>query len=237
MDSRTERIHDEVNDLLAAHVLGALSEEEDRAVRAHVLECEKCAEEAEGYLRATDTLAAAVPHEPLPHGFADAVVARVSAEREPQAVAPIRRRWRYFVATFTAIASVAAIVMGVLLIDARNDLATNEEVLAAIIQSDAGISLQGQAGAVARVVPTTRGSSLVVANLDSPPEGKTYELWFLSGRLDLISSAGTFEPSDDVFVFETELSVEDFDGAAVTIEPDGGSPKAGPTGDFVLTST
>jgi anti-sigma-K factor RskA len=236
MDRRMGLTHDEMKDLLAAYVLGALPEEEHRVVQAHVWECEECAEEAEGYIQAADTLAAAVPHEPLPPGFADAVVARVSAEREPQAVAPARRGWRYVLATLTAIASVAAIVLGVLLIDARSDLATNEEVLAAIIESDAGIALQGQEGAVARVVPTARGSSLVVANLNSPPESKTYELWFLPGRPEPIS-AGTFEPSDDVFVFETELSIEDFDGAAVTIEPDGGSPKPGPTGDFVLTST
>jgi anti-sigma-K factor RskA len=228
--------HEELKELLGAYALGALSEDERRAVQAHLRECDECRAEADSYMYATDALAATVSPVPLPAGFAGTILDRVAPPEKQRARPRPSRRWAIAAVGLAAATSLAAIVLAFLFVDARSDLQTNEEVLAGVLQSDEGVALQGSGDSVARVVPTPQGSALVVANLGTPPEEKTYELWFLPGRPEPVS-AGTFDPSGDIFVFRTELSIQDYDEAAVTIEPRGGSRGPGPSGPFVLTST
>lgn len=229
-----ERTHEEMKVLLGAYVLGALAEDEQREVRAHVLECEECTIEADAYMQATDALATIVPPEPLPNGFADAVLRRVGRTPERRAATRLSRRWTLAAVAISAATSIAAIVLAVFLVDARNDLQTNQEVLAALIQGNEGIDLSGEGRAAATLVRVQDGAKLVIADLTEAPSGKTYQLWFLDESPEPVS-AGTFDASGDLFVFETDLSPAGFTDAAVTIEPRGGS--RAPTGRMVLTST
>jgi anti-sigma-K factor RskA len=91
------------------------------------------------------------------------------------------------------------------------------------------LKVQGD-GAVGAVVPADEGSVFVVEGLEDIPEDETYQLWLFEGETPV--SAGTFEVEDGRAVLETGRSLEGFSGAAVTVEPEGGS--RGPTSDPVL---
>lgn len=80
----------------------------------------------------------------------------------------------------------------------------------------------------------SRGLVFTALNLPTPPAGKTYQLWVLTGHSAPIS-AGLFKPDAGGRVsttFETPVDLPQPVGMAVTIEPDGGVPL--PTGDKYL---
>ncbi|MEA2207513.1 MAG: Anti-sigma-K factor rskA, partial [Blastocatellia bacterium] len=64
------------------------------------------------------------------------------------------------------------------------------------------------------------------------PDERTYQLWLIKGEEPV--SAGTFQVSDGLVMFETAKSIDGYSAAAVTVEPEGGSPT--PTGVQVVTS-
>ncbi len=92
-----------------------------------------------------------------------------------------------------------------------------------------GLKLAGPGGAVARMVPTADGATLFATGLDEAPDRHTYQLWLMEcDEPDVIetcdpTSAGTFNVSGGIAVLETGTSLEGFDRAAVTVEPEGGS--------------
>ena len=233
------RSHEELRQLVAPYVLGAVTGEEAALVRDHLVSCEECLAEADGYSTAASSLALAVPPEPLPRGFADRVLARVAEERpsaaEADRRASPRSRWR--LGRVLAYAS-AALVVGALalgLVDARRDEARARDLVEALVAGE-GMELSGD-GAAGRVVPTERGGLFVVAGLDPAPDGRDYQLWVMEdcgGEPCAPESAGTFDASDEPVVVEINRPVEDVVAAAVTLERDGGA--AAPTTDPVVTS-
>ncbi|MGH2756505.1 MAG: anti-sigma factor [Actinomycetota bacterium] len=225
--------HDEYRSMIAAYALGALPAEEERALRAHIVTCEECMAEADRFFDTSSKLALAVEPEELPPGLADRVLAAVREQRPAPAPTAAPRRRFGFVPVFAAAAlSLAVIVMGFFLIDTRNELRTDRQVLAALLRGDEGFELTGE-GAVARLVPTTSGSTLVATGLGEAPDDRVYQLWLLRGEEPV--SGGVFEATGELSVFRSDLVLEDFTGAAVTIEPTGGSDH--PTGRMVITSS
>ena len=79
-------------------------------------------------------------------------------------------------------------------------------------------------GARAELV-TLEGDRAVLVAEDMPPvpEGKTYQIWVIKG--DTPRPSGLFEPRGDTIAVVVENPVEGADAVAVTLEPDGGSPK------------
>ena len=67
---------------------------------------------------------------------------------------------------------------------------------------------------------------LVVWGMQEAPSNHTYQLWFMDDGRPV--SAGVFDVSDGLAVVEVDLSVEGFDGAAITVEPSGGSAEPRP---------
>jgi anti-sigma-K factor RskA len=112
----------------------------------------------------------------------------------------------------------------------RSDLNEERRIVATLLRSDDALRLVGE-DAVAAVVPSDGGSIFVGEGLDEVPDDKTYQLWLLDEDGRPIS-AGTFDVDDGRAVLETEQSLQGFSGAAVTVEPEGGSE--GPTSDPVL---
>lgn len=228
------RNHEEIKELIAAYVLGAVARSEVPLVRAHILTCDECMEEADRLAGIASSLALDVEDEPLPEGFADRIL-QTATEGDlpvPSEAAP-RRRWSFIPAFGGVALLLALIIVTASLFQVRSDLERKERALTALLHSDDGIELKGTSGATARMVPTASGSYFVVVGLHGAPSNHTYQLWLL--RDGAPTSGGTFDVTDGIALLETGISLERFDAAAVTIEPSGGSP--GPTTDPILTST
>lgn len=228
--------HDELKSLIAPYVLGAVSTEEERAVRSHILGCEECLREAESFSGAAGSLALAVDEAPVPAGFADAVIAKVQSERPEAAAAPPQAewwfRWRKVLAGVAAASVVATIVLASAFLAQRAQVQRYESAVPPLVHGE-GIRLAGAGGAVARMVPTADGATLFATGLDEAPDRHTYQLWLMRcDEPEVIetcdpTSAGTFDVSGGIAVLETQASLEGYDRAAVTVEPEGGSE--GPT--------
>lgn len=238
--------HEEVRESIPAYVLGAVPAEEMALIRAHILSCDECLAEADRFAETTSSLSLAVEPVPLPSGFADRVVAAATGEtasdvadagRVVTRVSRPRRglygfRWS-LVPTAAFIALIIAVsAVSVSLYQANQTAERERQAIAAIIQGHGGIDLQGPGGAVATLVPTESGSLFIASGLKEVPDEKTYQLWLTKG--DEPTSAGTFEVSEGLVMFESSKSINGYTGAAVTIEPAGGSPA--PTGVQVVRS-
>jgi anti-sigma-K factor RskA len=222
--------HEELKSLIAPYVLGAVPADEEPVIRAHLLACDECRAEAEGFSVVTAKLALAADPVPLPGGFTERVIKQVK-QGHPKHSAPLRRG-RIFAALGAAAVLLLTAVLAFSLVTTRSDLAEEQRIVSGLLRTEEGLRLAAD-GVVGAVLPTEDGSLFVVEGLDDIPENRTYQLWFLEGE-DPPVSAGTFEVDDGRAVLESNEDVEDFSGAAVTVEPEGGSP--GPTTDPVLAS-
>lgn len=236
--------HDELKTLIAPYVLGAVSAEEERTVRSHIMSCEECMSEAESLSGAAAGLALAVDEAPVPAGFADAVVARVQSERPQTRGVPVELawwsvRWRRALAAVGALGVVAALVLAGAYGALRARVGDYEAAIPPLVHGE-GLRLTGSGGAVARMVPTAEGATLFATGLDAAPDRHTYQLWLMECADPEVfetcdpTSAGTFDVSGGIAVLETRSRLEGYDRAAVTVEPEGGS--AGPTTTPVIDS-
>jgi anti-sigma-K factor RskA len=228
----TEKRHEELKALIAPYVLGAVPLEEEEEIRAHLLSCEECMREADDFSSASANLALAVEPKTLPDGFADNVLALVRDETTPAPATAVRpaRRWFSIPAFGIAALLIVAAVLSVVLVNVMGDLREERRITAALLRADA-IRLEG-GGAAAAVVQETGGALFVARDLPGAPGDDVYQLWFLGGERPV--SAGTFEASEGRVELRTGMSLEGVTGAAVTIEPAGGSEQ--PTTDAVLSS-
>jgi len=102
------------------------------------------------------------------------------------------------------------------------------------------INLTGQRaapGASARAFwSRSRGVVFTAANLPTLSPGRIYQLWFIAGKTPV--SAGLLAPPDAqgslTSTVATPIDLPNPDALAVSIEPTGGSPGPGPTGDIYL---
>lgn len=228
--------HEDLKALIAPYVLGAVSKEEERAIRSHIMSCEECMREAEGLSGAAAALALAVDEAPVPAGFADSVLARVEEERPETRGAPVMLdrwfRWRNAIAGVAVVSVAATIVLASALVALRGEVQRYESAVPPLVHGE-GMRLAGTGGAVARMVPTADGSTLFATGLDEAPDRHTYQLWLMEcvDPEDIETcdptSAGTFDVAGGIAVLETSASLEGYDRAAVTVEPEGGSE--GPT--------
>jgi anti-sigma-K factor RskA len=180
-------------------------------------------------------LAELVEPVPLPEGFEETILTKVRAER-PETSAPRERRW--WRARRPLIAGAAAVLVGVLgfttvsYVGSRARQRQYQETVAALVHDPDAFTLTGAGGAEAVLASTSTGSVLVAVDLGEAPAGRDYQLWLMKDGTP--SSAGTFDVSDSVVIIEYDDPISGYDGAAVTVEPDGGSDA--PTTDPVLSS-
>jgi len=211
--------HEQIREFLGAYALGAVDPDEAAMIRAHLLTCEECLSEADALATIAATLTSEVePIEP-PAGFASRVVAAAVSERTVPRAAPRRRLgWLHVFAYSLLIVAVA--VLGSRWVQTRSDLDANERVVQALL-AHADFRLTGATGIDAGVVGADRGAVFAVTGMDEAPSRRTYQLWLMDEGEPV--SAGTFDVDDGVAVLRTSHSLRDFDGAAVSVEPDGGS--------------
>lgn len=221
-------VHDEIQSLMAAYALGAVPDEEIPAIRAHILSCEECFAEAESYADTLAALSIAVGEAPLPAGFADRVLEQATggstevapASKRRRSAAP-ERRWSLGIVFAAAALTLLFVATGVALLDAVDDRDRYREVIASMVHDHDAIELTGPGGAEAIVSQTDGGAVLVAVDLGEAPPDRDYQLWLMKDGVP--TAAETFDVENGIVIVESAHDLDGFDGAAVTVEPEGGS--------------
>lgn len=229
--------HEEMKEFVAAYVLGALPEDEAFLARTHILSCDKCIAEAEVYQEVVSSLSLAADDAAPAPDLADRILRAATADEASGETQRVRTRRGSRLSMRAAVAVLAALLvlggMSVILIQLNNRVQRDERILTALLHSDEGVlDLRGERGAVARILPTESAAFLVAAGLEEAPRNHVYQLWLMRGGEPV--SAGIFDGSDAISLIELDVSLEGYEGAAITIEPAGGSAR--PTTEPILAT-
>ncbi|MFF5206030.1 anti-sigma factor domain-containing protein [Streptosporangium sp. NPDC000396] len=232
-------MNEDLHTLSGAYVLHALPEREVALFEDHMARCEACAVEVRGLSETAARLAAGAAETP-PASLRARVMERIaevrqepplverSAEPPPGDVVRLRPRspWRGRVATgLVAVASAAAVFLGVVAVDAVRERDALQRVVAVIAAPDAktvrrpvssgGTGTIVMSRAEGRMVFTARG-------LPALPGSRVYQLWLMgSGG---VRPAGLLErTSGGVTAPVLATPLEGDDRVGLTVEPEGGS--------------
>lgn len=227
-------IHDRIESLIAAYAMGAVPEEEIPAIRAHILSCEACFAEAESYTEALAALATSVAPASVPEDFADRVLTKARGESvSPARGTGARRRfWRALAPVVAVVATIFLLGTTVALLRATDRQREYQKVVASLVRDPDAFSLEGPGGAEAMLASSDGGLVLVAVDLGEAPRGRDYQLWLIK---DGVPTPGvTFDVTESVVVVESDEDLNAYEGAAITVEPDGGSRQ--PTTEPVLST-
>ena len=233
-------------DLKEVYVLGALPEEERLKFEQYLLTNPNLQAEVEELGAFANLLALSPQQQEPPPELRRRIMDTVEAEAvrpqgHPRAARPswLDRLREVVGLRDLALAGAAMLVVGLfswsmLLQGEVRDLQGRVQSLQNQPQGPQMIALGGagtEQGARAELV-TLEGDRAVLVVEDMPPvpEGKTYQIWVIKG--DTPRPSGLFEPKGDSIAAVVEKPVEGADAVAVTVEPEGGSPK--PTTDPIL---
>jgi anti-sigma-K factor RskA len=236
--------HVRFEELKDAYVLGALPEEERREFEEYLAAHPERRAEI-GELGALASLLALSPQEQEPPPeLRSRIMDTVEAEAVPPS--PSRRSWlarigELLSARNLALGAATMLVIGLfswnmLLQGEMQDLQGRVQSLQDQPQEPQMVELGGagtEQGARAELV-TLEGDRavLVVENMPPVPEGKTYQIWVIED--DVPQPSGLFKPKQDSVAAVVEHPLGGGDVIAVTVEPEGGSPK--PTSDPMLAA-
>lgn len=242
----------DVHALAGAYALDALPEEERAFFERHLEACDACRSEVAGLLETAAFLAQDAV-EPPPPALRERLLARVDVTRQlpPAQTTPVtlpRRgvlaRLRPLLAPLAASLALAVVILTAVTANLINRIDELErefaaqdtgELVAVLGADDARTVELGKRGrSSARFVySAARNAAVLVSDgMPSPGRRKTYELWlFHDGQPTPVA---LFEPGDDgrsLAVMSGQI--RGAEAAAVTVEPDGGSPR--PTGPVVAS--
>jgi anti-sigma-K factor RskA len=233
-------------ELLPAHSLDCLDEEDIVLVSEHLADCDACQSELRAYQAVVDDLAMAIPiHEP-PTDLRTRLMDRVQPSHPPARVAPRPWRWeqltRLLRGSVPAWGVVSLVVVAVLVVGSlwlwgglggRKD-AGEPDVLRTIKLS--GTETTPEATGLLVVSLDGEHGTLVVDGLAPLGEEQQYQLWLIQNGDR--TSGGIFSVSEEGYGslwISSPEPLSSYGAFGITIEPAGGSP--GPTGDKVLGST
>jgi len=204
----------EIHDLAAAYALDALDPEDRWTYERHLDTCDRCREEVAALRESAGELAyAAGGPSPRPE-LRDRILAAARAEPRTASVVPLRRRW-LFPATAVAAAAAACAAVGL-------------GLWANSLRGDAGQRVVAMEGGGTIVVEGDRAT--LVACVEKPPAGKTYEAWVIEG--DTPRRAGLFSGGCQHVPLEERVASGDV--VAVTIEDAGGADR--PTSEVLMSA-
>ncbi|HET6770152.1 MAG TPA: anti-sigma factor [Actinomycetota bacterium] len=227
-------IHHQIESLIAAYAMGAVPEREVPAIRAHILSCEACFAEAESYTDALAVLSSSVAPIPLSTGFADRVLVTARGGPPPQAdeTTGAGRLWRPLVRGIAVLGLIALLATTAALLRSTGRQQAFERVLASLVRDPNALALHGPGGAEGMIASTNEGLVLVALDLGEAPRGRDYQLWLIKDGVPTPSV--TFDVTDSIVVVESPENLDIYEGAAVTVEPNGGSRQ--PTTEPVLAT-
>ena len=206
----------------APYVLGALTEAEHEAFRAHLEVCPTCREEVAELQAVANALPAAVPQIAAPAPLRDRVLSTVRTEAALRGAAqiaeprrarlrrPARLPWRLVLGS--AAATATAVLVAVLVIGGGST-ATTRVYSAKVTVAAAKATLRVSGG----------HGTLQIAHMPQAAPGKVYEVW--------VKRAGAPQPTDALFTVSSDGAASvgvpgDLRGVTavmVTAEPRGGS--------------
>jgi hypothetical protein len=235
--------HDQLENSIAAYMLGAADPQETETVHAHLAACAACRELSQRLARAAGALALTADEVRPPERLRQKILAAAAASPGAATPPPNSRALRIRVPPARRIlgplwtpayAAIAVLTLAVAGLGAWNLAMTRQ--LDEQRTSVARYSMTGSgdmAGARASAV-SLRGDGLTVVefqHVPDPPAGKVYELWL--GRDGRMEAAGVFLPDKDGSkVLVLDRSLRGYSVIALTVEngPDGAaSPTQSPT--------
>ncbi len=219
-------MHEEVQGLLSAYALDALSPEEMRDVEAHLLTCEECQDELVLLRETTGILAEGVTLASPPPALREKILQAIHPR--PQGIV-LPRPWALGGAALAA-ALVVVLVWISLSLDHRlaglsARLANQQQLLVLLTDPSAQTAtLTGSVQANVRFVydPKRQQGVLVAIDLHDPGTDLVYQLWLVAGTGP--QNAGVFRPIPDrpIFVLVT-ADFSRYQAVAISVE-------RGPTG-------
>jgi anti-sigma-K factor RskA len=227
------RMHDRIEELVAVDVLDGLDEagrlELAREMASHGPDCAECALLVAEYADAAASLALALEPVAVSPGAEDRLMAaarewtRGVQEGSVAVLEPVRgRRVRPLRRTGVRIkgwvVAAAAAVVVVVAGSIGYVLAPNAQPPQTV-----AFSATGSQRLAVVFVPGSRQAVLVGSNMDAPPAGKVYELWYIASKDADPTPAGTFRPDANGSVLMNTTVGERFVAVAVSVEPPGGS--------------
>jgi hypothetical protein len=178
--------HAEAGALLAAYALDALSGDERREIDVHVARCVTCADELARHREAAALIAQT--ELPAPSGQWGRIAAAIDERPQVVSLAGHRRSRATTVlaAAGAAAAAAAAAVLTFLIVDPGDGRGNGVEAAArdaAVDPAAQAVALEDAGGdTVMRAVVLPDGRAYVVDDsLAALPEGRTYQLWALTG--------------------------------------------------------
>ncbi|MCT9934620.1 anti-sigma factor [Planotetraspora sp. A-T 1434] len=227
--------------LAGAYALDAIDHDTDRLrFEHHLARCAECAQELRGLVETAARLGQAAAVEP-PAALRERVMAEIGQVRQLPPLllpgssgpgpSPFTRWWPRLAAGLAAACLIAAVALGAVLIQTRDQLeqarAGNRQIAAVLAAPDArtvtGSGVDGH-GATGTVVVSRSQGRLVFASsgLAALPDGKTYQLWEItSGRM---RSAGLLRPdASGAIPPVVAAGAGRADQVGLTVEPAGGS--------------
>jgi anti-sigma factor RsiW len=219
----------DVHALTGAYVLDAVPELERAAFERHLAQCDACAQEIRELRETATRLGQAVAGEPPPW-LRSQVMSRISQVRQAPPEQGLltggQRRtpgWALRLSTVAAaVLLVASVVLGVLLVNAQNELGATRQYadsLSTILQApDAAVSNGAVRGGGSAVVISSRDrdKALVLADGMADPGKEVYQGWLL----------GNGDPKPAGIMDGNRLDIGGLDRATsigITKEPAGGS--------------
>lgn len=153
---------------------------------------------------------------------------RIHAEPNPVMAPRFRPLWGAAIVAAAVILFVVGIFLG------RSVLAPLPTPSYVAVMSTA----QGQPRWLITVHPRTRRVDMKALADNTPPSGKSYELWMLPGSgkpiaMGLMNSRGS---ATKIVGAEAIAAITGAKGLAISIEPEGGSPTGQPTGPVVYVA-
>jgi hypothetical protein len=221
-------------DDLAAYAIGALDDEEQRLVAAHVASCPSCLAEVRAFDETAWAIAETATRD-VPPRLRAAIVERASSAGAPRAsrfaelVAALRRPVPLIVPLALAAVLVVALVgYGT----ARRDADRYAAVVAGAVGAKVvPLAATGAAAGIrgSLVIPTNGSAPYLILDLPAAAAGKTWEAWVIRGDTP-VRAGVTDEHGLTTLTLTTGVAAGDT--VAVTAEPAGGVDA--PTGTPVL---
>jgi anti-sigma-K factor RskA len=215
----------DVDELAAAHGLGALDAHEAEAVEEHLAGCGRPHEEARELITAAWLIPAVlepVPPSPALRGRLMATIAATPQDHRAPAPAPEerpRRPWWQFAPLPSAIPAVglaAAVGLGAWGLSLNAELAERDAALRAVASADVAFAAEGQAGR-GWVIQSGDQALFMADGLADLAAGQLYEFWLIDADGTTVA-AGTLTDTDGVALVTLERTLGDATTFAVTVE-------------------